>query len=104
MEIFELAVKKRENTGKSYAKKIRRQEVIPGVIYEHGNEAIPVELPKRDLWHLVTKHAGENLVLKLVIDGKDTRNALISELQTHPVSDEILHVEIFEINGSLQPR
>jgi large subunit ribosomal protein L25 len=93
MEIFDLKARKRSGAGTSHAKKVRKAGFVPGVVYSHGEAALSLEVPKKDLYQLLQAHADENLIVNLAIDSGDSRTALISEVQTHPVSDEILHVD-----------
>ncbi|MBN1493186.1 MAG: 50S ribosomal protein L25/general stress protein Ctc [Candidatus Omnitrophica bacterium] len=94
MEIFDLKVRKRSGaTGSQVAKKLRKQGIIPGVVYSHGEEAVALEVPKKELSQLLNAHADENLIVNLDIDGTASRTALVSEVQTHPVNEEILHID-----------
>ncbi len=93
MEIFDLKVRKRSGAGTALAKKSRKAGFIPGVVYSRGAAALSLEVPKKDLYQLLHAHADENLIVNLAIDSGDSRTAIISEVQTHPVNDEILHVD-----------
>ncbi len=102
MEVIEIKLKKREKIGKEYAKKYRRINLIPGVIYgAHLKENIPVLVEKKVLWNLLKKgHSKEQHILKLVIeDGSEviTENALLQDIQIDPFKDEPIHVDFHAI-------
>ena len=97
MDILELNVKPRTGKGKSHAKKMRREDRIPGIVYQQGEESISVELNKKEFFHLL-QGGHENLLLKLLIEGKGSRTALVSEMQLHPVTDTVLHVDFHGIS------
>lgn len=93
MEIFDLKVVRREEKGKKLARRIRRGDAVPGVIYSHGKETIALTVPRKDLYQLIHKHADENVIVNVIIDENTNQTALINEIQLHPLNDEILHVD-----------
>lgn len=102
MEITEIKVKKRDKIGKQFAKKYRRSNLIPGVVYgAHLKENIHILVEKKDLWNLIKKgHSKEQHLLKLIIeDGENTiaENAILQDLQIDPIKDEFLHVDFHAI-------
>ncbi|HOJ93241.1 MAG TPA: 50S ribosomal protein L25/general stress protein Ctc [Dictyoglomaceae bacterium] len=102
MDIVEIKVKKREKFGKESAKKYRRQELIPGVIYGiHLNENIHVVVEKKRFWNLIRKgHSEEQHVLKLIIENGNetiTENALIQDIQFDPITDEPIHIDFHSV-------
>jgi large subunit ribosomal protein L25 len=94
----ELLVTPREHTGKKEVKQIRREGMIPGVLYGHGFEALPLTIEGKAFKSLL-RHDGLHGLLVLNVEGvKDSRHTvLIKELQRHPLRDEILHVDFQKI-------
>ncbi|ACK42065.1 MULTISPECIES: 50S ribosomal protein L25/general stress protein Ctc [Dictyoglomus] len=102
MEITEIKVKKRDKIGKQFAKKYRRSNLIPGVVYgAHLKENIHILVEKKDLWSLIKKgHAKEQHLLRLIIENGEntiTENAILQDLQIDPIKDEFLHVDFHAI-------
>lgn len=103
MEITEIKLKKRDKIGKQYAKKYRKSNLIPGVVYgAHLKENIHVLVEKRDLWDLIRKgHSKEQHVLRLIIeDGENTitENAILQDVQIDPIKDDLLHVDFHAVS------
>lgn len=93
--------KKRVDTGKKSSKLLRKEGFVPCNLYgekkgENGlPEALPFAVSAAELRKVVyTPHI---YVIKLVIDGEE-HTAVMKELQFHPVSDALLHVDFYEVN------
>lgn len=82
----------RENVGKKDAKAMRRQGLVPAVLYG-GEKQIPLMVKELDMNALI--YTPEVKYAELTIDGK-LYNATIQELQFHPVSGKLLHVDFLE--------
>ncbi len=94
MKSFELNGSLRTETGKKFAKKSRRQQVIPAVIYG-GEKNTMISVNERDLRDLIyTPHV---YIVNINIDGK-VRHTILKEIQYHPVSDRVLHIDFIEIS------
>lgn len=75
---------------------IRRQGSIPAVLYGHGVE--PRSLQVARLPFLKTfREAGSTTLVSLQLDDKADHPVLIRELQFHPVSGDILHVDLYQV-------
>jgi len=100
MEKLKIEAKKRESTGKEYAGKIRRQGLIPGILYKEGN-SIPLEFKEIDLIHLFHKAHSENIVTEIeVIDGgkKNIKTAMLKDVDYDVIKRNIIHVDFQEIS------
>ena len=80
-------------------KALRSTGVIPAVIY--GKIAPPqnLELNTREFGDAIAHHASENILMDLTVKGdqRPQRLALVQEIQHHPVSGHILHVDFHEV-------
>ena len=85
---------KRESVGKKATKALRNAGMVPCVLYGEKN---PVHFTAKELdfSKLVYTPNAHTVVLKL--DGKTTVNAILQDIQFHPVSDRILHVDFYEL-------
>ena len=91
----------REKTGKEIARKLRREGMIPGVIYGPGSEPIPLAVRANELKKTLFRYRGEQILFNLVLENNgssEQKLALVKELQYHPVTDEIIHVDFYEIS------
>jgi large subunit ribosomal protein L25 len=93
MKTFELKASLRKATGKKDAKALRRNKLIPCVLYG-GKETIHFSAEERSFKDLVYTH--HIFVVKLNIEG-DIHLAIMKEIQFHPVSDAINHIDFIEI-------
>jgi large subunit ribosomal protein L25 len=85
----------RTEFGKGAARRIRRDNKIPAVIYGHGNDPIHVTLPGHDTL-MAIKHGGANAVLHIDIDGK-VQLALTKQVQVDPIKHFIEHVDFVAV-------
>lgn len=95
MEVHVLESKKREKTGKEVAKKLRREGLIPAVLYGHnGTRALSVREPD---FKKLFDEIGEHSIISLDIDGGEKAEVIVKGFQLDPVKRNIIHVDFFEI-------
>jgi len=83
----------RENVGKKDAKSLRRQDLVPCVVYG-GKEQINFTLPIKAFKDLI--YTPEPCLIKLEVGGKIV-DSVIQDTQFHPVTDKIIHADFLEI-------
>ncbi|MDX9940678.1 MAG: 50S ribosomal protein L25/general stress protein Ctc [Bacteroidales bacterium] len=83
----------RENVGKKDAKRLRREGMVPCVIYG-GKEQIQFAASEKEFKDVV--YTPEACLIELNIDGKKF-NAILQDIQFHPVTERILHADFLEI-------
>lgn len=88
-----LKAQKRPEAGTRRARALRKQGLIPGVIYGHGRKTQPITMAEHDV-ELAVFH-GERL-LEIELDGKK-ENALIKEVQYDTFGQEVLHVDLARV-------
>ncbi len=84
-------------TGSANARRLRTLDRIPGVLYGHGMTPVPLSVARRDLRLALSGPAGTNTVLSLSVDGT-TYNAVVKDLQRHPVKRTVNHVDFIQVN------
>lgn len=90
MAYFKLEVETRNVSGTTAAKALRRDGKIPANFYYHGQENVNLAIDHKVLYQAL--HSGQH-VFEVSIGG-DTIYAMIKELQYHPVTEEIIHVDL----------
>ena len=98
-----LTVQKRALVGRNSVKQIRKEGLIPAVIYGADQGPINLEVNSRQLSTVLGRAASENILLELeIVDGDSTRNslAMIKEIQHHPLQAEILHVDFHAVSAT----
>ncbi len=87
---YELKVYQRTERGKQEIKKLRAEDWVPVVFYSHGTEAVSLKMTYTDVREAL--NSGER-IFNINIDGEQ-RRAVIKDLQFHPVTDKILHIDL----------
>jgi large subunit ribosomal protein L25 len=96
-----LKAEKRTEVGKAGAKKLRKQDMLPAVIY--GKDfSMPIKLQKSDILKVMTSGAGEHTLINIEIkedgDKKKEHWTIIKDYQLDPIRNELLHVDFMEIS------
>jgi large subunit ribosomal protein L25 len=95
MSETKLTAETRTEFGKGAARRIRRSDKIPAVIYSQGQEPQHLTLPGHDTM-MALKHGGANAVLELEIDGQ-AQLALAKQVQVDPIKRQIEHVDFVAV-------
>ena len=95
MAAEKIAAESRTEFGKGAARRIRRANKVPAVVYGHGQDPVHITLPGHDTM-MALKHGGANALLELEIDGK-TQLALTKQVQVDPIRRAIEHVDFVAV-------
>ena len=102
MEQINLDVQLRKDKGSAGAQRVRRVNMIPAVVYGAGAKPTIVSADRKTYDRIHRQHAGESLIYHLNVqdEGKKVADfpAIIKELQMHPVSDEVIHIDFNRIS------
>jgi large subunit ribosomal protein L25 len=82
----------RTEFGKGAARRIRRADKVPAVLYGHGTDPQHISLPGHDTM-LALKHGGANALLTISIDGKE-QLALPKQIQRDPIKGFLEHLDL----------
>ncbi|MET7546996.1 50S ribosomal protein L25/general stress protein Ctc [Streptomyces sp. NPDC058232] len=93
MAEIKLATQPRTEFGKGAARRARRDNQVPAVVYGHGAEPVHVTLPAHDLL-LALRTA--NVLIGLEIEGKDTL-VIPKAVQRNPLKGDIEHVDLLTV-------
>ncbi len=100
MERRELSVSVRTDKGKNAADRLRRQEMIPGVLYGPHCKPIPVTVPSKGLKVALSTTAGLNTLITLQVkEDKDLSGkiVMIRDIQKNPLDDSWIHADLYEV-------
>lgn len=84
----------RENVGKKDTKALRSEDKVPCVLYGGSEQQIKFSVPKKDFIPLL--FTPDTNYVKINIEGKE-HNAILQDIQYHPVNDEVLHADFLRI-------
>ena len=89
-------VQNRAVLGSAESRRLRRQGMIPGVLY--GRERpVAITIAERSLRAALTTSGGLNAVLDVVVEGGKAHSSVLKEYQQHPVKGHIIHVDLQEV-------
>ncbi len=83
----------RESVGKVSTKALRNAGMVPCVLYG-GNQAVHFGADEKAFKNLVYTPNAHTVVIEL---GDKSYNAILQDIQVHPVTDKILHIDFFEL-------
>ncbi len=95
MSEAKIQAESRTEFGKGAARRIRRADKVPAVLYGHGTDPIHITLPGHDTM-LALKHGGANALLTIEIGGK-SQLALPKQVQRDPIKGFLEHVDLLVV-------
>jgi large subunit ribosomal protein L25 len=93
---FKIKAEKRGTFGKNASRRLRREGMMPAVLYGADRANVPLTLNKKDLFTILMSESGERTIFQISYDS-ELKNVMIKELQRNPVTDEILHADFIQI-------
>lgn len=91
---FKLELEKREQIGYQASRELRYQGYTPGVFYSAGHDPITFSIERR---HLHDALQSQSHVYSVSVGGKNL-HAIFKEIQYHPMTEEIIHVDLFGVS------
>jgi len=96
MERIIIHAEKREETGKGVARSLRREDMIPAILYRAGG-SLPIKLPKKEITQFINTTSGEQIMVALQFADGESKLALMKDYQVDPTRRELLHADFFEV-------
>jgi large subunit ribosomal protein L25 len=96
-----LKAQKRTVLGRNAIKKIKKEGLVPGVVYGSDSQPMALQVEGRELTSVLAHASSEHVLVDLEIaDGDQSTNrlALIQEVQHHPLRRELLHVDFHAVS------
>jgi large subunit ribosomal protein L25 len=97
MERVSIAAEKREAHGKGVARSLRRDGMVPAVLYREGR-AQSIKLSRKELAKLINSAAGDQVMVDLQFTDGEKKLALLKDVQVDPIRGELLHTDFFEVS------
>jgi large subunit ribosomal protein L25 len=92
-----LEVREREMRGSRASRRLRREGLIPGVVYGGGQEARAISIEERDLRRVLGGSAGLHAILDVVFDDDRPRPSVLKDYQQDPIRGTLTHVDLQEV-------
>jgi large subunit ribosomal protein L25 len=84
----------RTEFGSRTSRRLRRDGLVPGVVYSGGAEARPFQVAERDVRHVLGEGAA---LFDLEIEGSKAVPVVVKEQQLHPVRGSLQHIDLHEV-------
>ena len=90
----------REGFGKSEARRLRRQGMIPVAVYGEGKDAAAVAINAKEIVNILRSDTGHNTIFKLALPNGDGEPAtvIIKDWQVDPVKGRLLHADLLRLS------
>jgi large subunit ribosomal protein L25 len=96
-ERVKLEVQDRESRGSSDSRRLRKQGLIPGVLYGGGKELHAFCVAERELRRALTGDAGLHAILDVTLNGEGARPSILKSYQQDPVKGTLTHIDLQEV-------
>jgi large subunit ribosomal protein L25 len=99
-ERVKLEVQVRDARGSAEVRRLRKQGLIPGVIYGGGNDPAAISVPERVLRKALTGAGGLHAILDVVVQGDgngDARPAILKDHQQDVISGRVTHIDLHQV-------
>jgi large subunit ribosomal protein L25 len=94
-----ISAEKRERVGKGSARAARRAGLVPAVIYGDKKDPVGIHLSTRDITRIVHQPGIFGRLLDIDVSGQK-HTVLTRDIQFHPLTDNILHMDFLRVSGS----
>jgi len=91
-----LSAEKRETLGRGAARELRRQGRVPAIVYSQKMEPVSISLPGNELSREYLRGGFSSKLLEVAV-GKTKYFVLAKDIQRHPVSEAIEHVDFLQV-------
>jgi large subunit ribosomal protein L25 len=98
MQQERLRAQTRVASGTRPARRLRRENRVPAVVYGRGLETISISIDSRELYAALHTEAGFNALIDLEVEGSETVLSVAREVQRDPVRREITHLDFIKVS------
>jgi large subunit ribosomal protein L25 len=92
-----LQAETRQDTGKGFARRLRASGKVPGVLYGHEMDPIPLSVDAREMFRLLHGGAGGNALMDLLVDGTE-HLAMAREIQRDHIHNKLIHIDFLAVS------
>ena len=97
-ERVKLEVAERDSRGSAETRRLRKQGLIPGVLYGRGKQSHAFCVPERELRRVLTGPSGLHAILDVVLEGQTTTHAsILKDYQQDVITGRIAHIDLQEV-------
>jgi len=100
MKDKKLIAKKRSLEGSSNARRMRHTGNLPGVVYGSDKAPVSIEVDTHAFEQILHHHTSESLLIDISLEGEGDLSVLVKDVQHHPVSSELIHVDLLRVEAN----
>jgi len=97
METFEIIAEPREDMGKGASRRLRREGMVPGVVYGANKDAASIMVNQNEIMRHLEDEAFYSHILTLQV-GKSKEKVVLKDLQRHPYKPVVLHLDLLRVD------
>ena len=97
---YDLNTVSREDAGTSHSRRMRRDGIVPAVIYGAGKDSVSVSISHNELLKKLNNEAFLNSILTIAVDGKE-ESVLIKDIQVHPARRQVMHLDLQRVRSDV---
>jgi large subunit ribosomal protein L25 len=98
MKAETISAETRSSFGKGAARKIRAAGSIPALVYRGGADAAHITIKPAEIERVFRKSMNRNMLIEIDVGGSK-RICLVKDVQRHPLSQKIMHIDFYEVNA-----
>jgi large subunit ribosomal protein L25 len=99
VETVEIQIEARESDGKGAARRARKTGKLPGIFYGPKTKAVALMVDRKEFMSRVADLEGSHLIrIKSASPALADKVALVKELQYHPITGEVVHADLYEVD------
>jgi large subunit ribosomal protein L25 len=91
-----LTAQPRTEFGNGPTRRLRREGLVPGIVYQEGGPSLALSLPGHDLKRTLAE--GRTTVIDLVVGDSSATPVLVKDWQLHPVRGDVMHVDFQQVD------
>ncbi|MFH1755948.1 MAG: 50S ribosomal protein L25 [Candidatus Latescibacterota bacterium] len=98
MENYKLNSEIRDGAGKGVARKLRAKGQVPAILYGRKDDIVCLSLTEKEIKKVLQAHP-ESAIVDLAVSGQTSAscNAIVREVQRHPATGQLLHIDLQRI-------
>ncbi len=97
--LFEISVEARSDEGKGASRRLRREGMVPGVIYGGGKDPVSISFDHDEMVHRLENEAFYSHILTVNVGGS-VEKAVLKDLQRHPSKPVLLHADFLRVSDT----
>jgi len=97
-DVFQIKAQPRSDKGKGASRRLRRQGLVPGIVYGAHKEPESISLVHHELAHQLETESFFSHILTLKV-GSKSQKVIIKDMQRHPAKPFITHVDFLRVSA-----